>query len=253
MDTNEKQQLSPAERRRRMERRKQREKERRRKKRRKRILIGIGIAAAVALMVFIVWFVSNLVSGGADKRISAKGDTFVIALDPGHGGEDLGMNGAGAYEKEIDFQICSKLKIMLESQGYQVVLTREDDSRVSKEDRVSAANDSQADLLVSVHCGYSEEDASLSGALSSYKSKSKESKALAENIQEQLVSESGVTDGGVHKQDFTILESAQMPAVLVEVGYLSNDAEAVNLTEDVYQNDLAKGIAKGIILSLNRE
>ena len=128
MDTNEKQQLSPAERRRRMERRKQREKERRRKKRRKRILIGIGIAAAVALMVFIVWFVSNLVSGGADKRISAKGDTFVIALDPGHGGEDLGMNGAGAYEKEIDFQICSKLKIMLESQGYQVVLTREDDS-----------------------------------------------------------------------------------------------------------------------------
>lgn len=251
MDTNEKQHLTPAERRRRMEMKKRRQKERQRRRRRKKILIGAGITAGVLLAALIIFLVVRGFGGSPD--ISAKGDTFVIALDPGHGGEDTGMSSGEAVEKDIDLKICSKLKIMLESQGYQVVMTREDDTRLSKEERTTLANESGADLLVSVHCNYSESDGSISGASASFQEGNKQSRALAENILDSLTEESGAADGGTRAGDFTILNDADMPAVLVEAGYLSNDTESVNLADDVYQNDVAKGIAFGIISSLARD
>ena len=251
MDTNEKQHLTPAQRRRKMEMKKRRQKELQRRKRRKKILIGAAIAVCVVILAFSIYQVIRLVGLGSSD-ISAKGETFVIALDPGHGGEDTGMSSGEAVEKEIDLKICSKLKIMLESQGYQVVLTREDDSRLSKEERVSAANESGADLLVSVHSNYSENDGSLSGAVSCYQEGDRKSRTLAENIQAQLIEETGAADGGYLAGDYTILNDTEMPAVLIQPGYLSNADEAASLADDSYQNDTAKGIAYGIIASLDR-
>ena len=250
MDTKDKQQLTPEQRRRRMELRKRKQRELQRRRRKKRILIGTGIAAGVIILALIIFLIVKLTGGPA--TISAKGETFVIVLDPGHGGEDTGMTGVSASEKDIDLKICSKLKIMLESQGYQVVLTREDDTRLSKEERVALANESGADLLVSVHCNYSEDDTGLTGAASSYQDGSRQSEALAENIQSALTDESGAADKGTKAGNYTILNDAEMPAVLVEAGYLSNETEAANLADDVYQNDVAKGIARGIIASLSR-
>ncbi len=250
MSTNNRQQPTSEGRSRRMELRERRQRELQLRKKRKWILRGFGIAAGVFVLALGIFLVLRLAGG---TSISAKGETFVIALDPGHGGEDTGLTGAFALEKDIAFKICSKLTIMLESQGYEVVVTREEDTRISKEERAAFANESGADLLVSVHCNYSEDDASLLGATSSYQDGSRKSKALAENIQTALIAQSGAKDGGVKIGNYTILNDAEMPAVLIEVGYLSNDAEAENLADDVYQNDLAKGIAQGIIASLNRE
>ena len=140
MDTNEKQRLTPEQRRRKMEIKKRKQRELKRRKRKKKILIGVGIAAGVLVLALAIYLIITLLGGGSHE-IAAKGETFVIALDPGHGGEDTGMTNGEAVEKEIDLKICSKLKIMLESQGYQVVLTREDDTRLSKEERVSLANE----------------------------------------------------------------------------------------------------------------
>ena len=106
--------------------------------------------------------------GKSSATIPAQGSNYVIVLDPGHGGEDIGMSSAAIEEKEADLNICAKLKVMLESQGYQVVMTREDDSHVSKEERVAIANGSGADLLVSVHCNYAEDDSSVSGVRVNY-------------------------------------------------------------------------------------
>ena len=234
-----------------MELKKKRQKELQRRKRRKKILIGAGIAVCVVILAFSVFQVVNFIGSGSSK-ISAKGDTFVIALDPGHGGEDTGMSNGEAVEKEIDLKICSKLKIMLESQGYQVVMTRGDDTRLSKEERASLANASGADLLVSVHCNYAETDTELTGAVSCYQDGSKKSRTLAENIQERLTEESGAADGGCEAGDYTILNDTEMPAVLVQPGYLSNETEAAKLADDSYQNDVAKGIAYGILASLDR-
>lgn len=242
-------QMSPAERRRRMEAKKRRQKERARKKRiRMLILIGIG-AVAIAIIGLIIFGIVKLVSGGGSKEIASKSGTFVIAIDPGHGGEDIGRSNGEAVEKNVTMDICSKLETMLEGQGYQVIMIREDDSRMSKEDRVQKANESQADLLVSIHGGYSE-DSSASGAVSYYDKNDKQSKYLSEMIQEALVKESGASDGGSQEGEFGIVSDTEMPAVLVEVGYMSNDSDASSLTDDAYQNNIAKGIAKGIIKSL---
>ncbi len=63
--------------------------------------------------------------------------------------------------------------------------------------------------------------------------------------------ESGAVDGGTDEGRYNILSDTEMPGVLIEVGYMSNGEEAASLTDDAYQNDMAKGIAKGIILSLS--
>lgn len=251
MEHNErKKEMSPAERRRRMEAKKRRQEALKRKKR-KRLMLIIGmIVAALVIIGLVVFLITKLVSGGS-KTISSENGTFVIALDPGHGGEDVGMTGGGTAEKQVTLDICSKLKVMLESQGCQVVMLREDDTRLPKEERVQSANASGADLLVSVHCGYSE-DTSASGAISHYKKDSKQSAYLAKMIEDALVKESGASNGGTQEGDYSIVSNTDMPAVLVEVGYISNDAEAQSLGDDNYQNDIAKGIAKGIIMSLEK-
>ncbi len=249
METNDKErQLSPAERRRRMEARRER-RERERKKKRLRILMIAGAAALLVLIVVLVFFWMKK-SSGKGEHIEPKGDSYVIFLDPGHGGADVGLSGGDGLEKDITMDICSKLKIMLESQNYTVIMSREDDTRLSKEERVAAANASGADLLVSVHCSYSG-DSRVSGAVSHYKEESKASEFLCQNIQEALVKESGALDGGTDEGRYNILSDTEMPGVLIEVGYMSNGEEAASLTDDAYQNDMAKGIAKGIILSLS--
>ncbi len=244
------QEMSPAERRRRMEarRRRQREQERRRKKK-LMLLIGGGVAALVVVGL-IIFAVIKLVSGGS-ATIASKSGSFVIAIDPGHGGEDVGKSNGGTSEKQVTMDICEKLKVMLEGQGCQVLMLREDDTRISKEDRVQKANEAQADLLVSVHCGYSE-DSSSSGVVSYYKENSKQSANLAEMIETAVVKESGALDGGFQEGSYHIISDTEMPAVLIEVGYISNGDEAVSLADDSYQNDIAKGIAKGIIMSLEK-
>jgi len=252
METNEKKELTPEERQRRREARKKREAELKKKKQKRFMIIAGLVLAAAALIGLVLFVISRLVNSGP-AEISAQGSNFVIAIDPGHGGADTGMNNGETVEKNVTQDICSKLKIMLESQGYTVVMTREEDVRLSKEERVSAVNGSKADLLVSVHCCYNEEDSSVSGVISHYKNDSKESKYLAENIQAAILKENGAEDGGTKQGNYTIISETEVPSVLVEVGYLSNTQEATALAEDSYQNDTAKGIAKGIILSLNRE
>ncbi|MBC5659783.1 N-acetylmuramoyl-L-alanine amidase [Anaerosacchariphilus sp. NSJ-68] len=251
MDTNDKHELSPAERKRKMAARRRHQEELKRRKRRRALVIVLLVILAAALIAGIVFAVRKLTAGGS-AEIAAKGDTFVIAIDPGHGGEDIGMSNEVIEEKEVDLNICAKLKIMLESQGYQVVMTREDDTRVSKEDRVSTANTSGADLLVSVHCNYAEDDSAKTGVTVNYTDGDKESRTLAENIDSALVKETNATDNGISAGSYSITDDTEMPAVLVEVGYLSNAEESNSLAEDVYQNSVAKGIAKGVILSLKR-
>lgn len=213
------------------------------------ILIGGGILV-LAILGLIIFGIVRLVSGGGKaKEISAKGDTFVIAIDAGHGGEDIGQSNGDTVEKNVTFDIASKLKTMLEGQGCQVVMIREDDTRIAKEDRALKANESGADLLVSIHGGYSD-DTGASGAISYYKKGNAQSQYLAETVQKALVKESGAMDGGTLEGSFSIIADTQMPAILIEVGFLSNTEEAAKLFDDSYQNDLAKGIAKGIIMSL---
>ena len=241
--------LTPEERRRRAAIRKRKQQEMKRRKRQRMILSALVIAAIVVILILLGILIYKLLGSG-QKQVTASGDTYVIALDPGHGGTDIGVNSDTSYEKDIDLAVCEKLQIMLESQGYEVVMLRSDDSYLSKDERVVEANKSGADILVSVHCNYSDTDDTLSGVKTTYTKGDKAAKTLAANIVNNVAAQTAAENLGAETGEYTILEETDMTAVLVEVGYLSNSAEAANLDDDTYINSVAKGIAYGIIASL---
>jgi len=244
--------LTPSERRQREMRKRRMQKKKRQKAIRLAILIAIGILA-IAIIGGIIFAIVKLIGGSDDElkeaKISPAGSTYTIMLDAGHGGEDTGLAGESLVEKEVTEAIVSKLKVMFESLGYQVVLTHEEDIRMSKEERVNAVNGSAADLCVSVHLNYSD-DPSKAGIETYYNAESDESRYLGSMVQESAVIESGALNGGVYAGEFAIVKNVEIPAILVEVGYFSNAQDAASLTDDAYRNLMAKGIAKGVIRSL---
>lgn len=254
METNDKErQQDTAERRRRMEARRVRQlREKRRRK--KKIMLIVGAVIAAAALIAIIFFLTGKLGKGSKASskdaIRPQGANYVIAIDPGHGGKDTGVAGTAALEKEITAAICSKMRIMLEKQGYTVVVLREEDNYLSREERVAKANESSADLLVSVHCGYSETDSSLNGAAIYYLADDRSSEFLGTRIQEELMQESVSYQASLKEGGYSILTDTTMPAALVEVGYQSNSREAEQLADDVYQNQTAKGIVRGILMSL---
>lgn len=210
-------------------------------------IIVLGVAAFVGLLFWAARFAQN--KSVEKSRITAKGDTFTIMLDAGHGGADTGLTNELLIEKEITLSIVSKLKIMLESYGYNVVLTRKDDSRISKESRVEAVNASDADLCVSIHLNYSENE-SACGVETYYKEDSGEGLLVAETVIDSVLAETNTVSNGVYTGNFAILNDTKIPSVMVQVGYASSAEDSELLAEDVFRNDMAKGIAKGIIRSL---
>lgn len=182
-----------------------------------------------------------------------------VLLDAGHGGKDCGAIAAnGAYESDINYNITMQVKNILESKGYNVVLTRNGNSFVSLDDRQSFARSANADIVVAIH-NNSSTDKSLSGTEVYYYRGN--SLSLAKNIHSQLVtawqgaysdnpdmySKIVYRDGGVRFYPFRVNRIEECPSVLVECGYLSHITEAEYLCQSSVQDNLAQAIANGII------
>ena len=170
-----------------------------------------------------------------------------IVLDAGHGGWDPGKTGkTGVDEQELNLAIVKKLQAYLEQGGARVYVTRGDgmalgqskqeDMRVRKE----ITNESGADLLVSIHQN-AFPSSSAKGAQVFYHSQSEEGKALAQCIQESLRQRVDKENTRQIKanSDYYILRTTQIPAALVECGFLSNGAEEAKLNDDTYQEQMA--------------
>ncbi len=204
-----------------------------------------------------------------------------IVIDPGHGGKDPGAVSQARHEKQIVLSLSKILRDLLVKKGYNVRLTRETDVHIPIRKRTQFATDQKADLFISIHANgsthrkaagietyylalASDESARITamrenaGAEYNMKelealagrilkeSKSTESRRLAELIQAQLTSGKQVKNRGVKRAPMVILIDAKVPAVLVEVGFISNPTEGKKLTTKVYQRQLATSIAKGI-------
>jgi N-acetylmuramoyl-L-alanine amidase len=179
----------------------------------------------------------------------------VIALDAGHGGPDHGAIGvSGGAEKDYTLATVLILKEMLEKEGAEVVLTRHADylpgyKRLSDLERLAElirtrtdiANANNADVLVSVH-NDSNPDPAVTGTSTYYW----RSPILARTVQSHLVAALGSRDIGTIRHGFRILTRSKMPAVLVEIGFLSNTAEEKLLRSNWYQVKAAQGIMKGL-------
>lgn len=188
----------------------------------------------------------------------------VIYLDAGHGGYDPGAVYFGTSEKTLNLQMQTLVKSKLEAQGYTVVTTRTDDTFTDLLPRSEKANNSLSDLFVSLHFNAST-SSQASGIETYYYEYYKEypsrineifhndperlsrSSVLAEAIQAATTAKTGAKNNGVLRNTFAVLRETTAPAVLVELGYMSNASEFQNISNAIYQEKLAQGIVSGIL------
>lgn len=190
----------------------------------------------------------------------------VIVLDAGHGGFDGGAQSrSGISEKVLNLQVAKKLELILLRRGYMVVMTREgdyalqDDGKSGKpadlKARVKIAEANPDGIFVSIHMNKFAV-AKYCGSQVFFSKNSERSGVLAEKIQSSILEGLQPDNKRLSKpadRDIYLLEKLEMPAVIVECGFLSNPAEALMLTSDTYQASLAECIADGIDAFYNSE
>lgn len=175
----------------------------------------------------------------------------LIVLDAGHGGSDPGAQRAGVSEKDLTLQITNQLKKRLIQMGARVVMTRSDDTFISLEERVKITNENQPDLFVSIHINALESTSSIYGIETYYQTE--QSRPLAMAIHQQLVQGLGVPDRSVRKARFYVINHTPVPAILAEVGFISNPQERDNLGATDYQGKIADSVSAGIVQFLTEK
>ncbi len=187
----------------------------------------------------------------------------VIVIDPGHGGLDLGATRGKYIESDITLQISKKLAHNLSQAGAMVIMLRENESDLAgdeftgtigqhkREDmkrRVQKANQARADLYISIHTN-AVPNTVWSGAQTFYKPNHEESKIFATAVQEELVKTLGNTKRKAAPGGYFVLNHTKMPAILIEMGFISNPGEAALLADGKYQSKLAFAIFSGVAKS----
>lgn len=174
--------------------------------------------------------------------------TFLVVLDPGHGGSAPGAVYGGIMEKDLNLAVALKAKALLESQtDMEVLMTREDDKDVTLEARAALSNEKGADAFVSIHANALEDDSAFCGILTFYHGDSQKGEQLAASVQRGAAAETGGKDLGIREEDFAVIRLARAPACLVEMGFMTNAEELASLTEEAYQDKIAAGICAGIL------
>lgn len=175
-----------------------------------------------------------------------------IFIDPGHGGTNPGAVGNGVIEAEVNLAVSKLLAENLRNMGYDVMLyrTTNDENVISPiaadlRNRARMANDWGADYFVSIHTN-SSVNPQANGFETYVYRKGTTAEKLATSIQTSVINALGMKDNGVRQANFSVLRNSNMPAVLVELGYLSNPTEALNLNSSAWRAKIASAIAEGI-------
>ena len=209
-------------------------------------------------------------------------DQFLVVIDPGHGGRDPGAIGVrGGYEKTVNLLTSQLIAAKLRAKGVRVIMTRDSDQFIPLNERAAIGSRARADLFVSIHAD-SNGNSSTKGftmfvchTKSSYSDSSRASKIfrergldfatcralltqsrsqsqrLASLIRVQMGKATRSPDRGTRLGALRVLERSACPAVLVELGFLSNPAENLLLLRPAYQERLASAVAGGIIRCLD--
>lgn len=174
----------------------------------------------------------------------------LIVLDPGHGGNDEGAKSSTVMEKKITLTTAFLTKKHLEDLGYRVILTRSRDTYISLPGRANIANKNESDLFVSIHFNAAKNSAAKGIEVFYYnQEKSKRtqySRQLANNILYFLLDGTEAISRGVKKGNHHVTRETQMPAVMVEGGFITNPDERDHLKDRAYLDKIADGIAKGV-------
>ena len=173
---------------------------------------------------------------------------MLIALDAGHGGSDPGAVYNGRQEKDDNLRLALAVGDILKNRGVDVVYTRTNDIYETPFKKATDANEAGADYFVSFHRNSGENPNTASGAQTLIYSDGGEKERLARNIQNNLV-EQGFKDLGiVERPNLVVLKRTQMPAVLLETGFINNNADNAKFDEQF--NQIANAIADGILTTI---
>jgi N-acetylmuramoyl-L-alanine amidase len=216
-----------------------------------------------------------------EPPLPAKAGHFRVVLDAGHGGWDLGTVGRqGLLEKDLVLDVAQRLGKLLQGRlGADIVYTRKGDDYLPLEQRADLANQSQADMFVSVHANYSS-SATARGVETYYSNfyappathdtdnnpahlvraslspgelheRVEESRSLAANVQRALygtlaATNPGIRDRGTKDANFVVLKGTTMPSILTEISFVSSPADEKNLRSESYRQQIAEALYKGI-------
>jgi len=203
----------------------------------------------------------NLLNSNAKEKM--------IVIDIGHGGNDTGSIGNQGsseelYEKDVNLEIGLKVKELLDQAGARYIFTRESDVSVPLYDRPALANDSSADILVSIH-NNSFDTAKPEGTEVYYYSKVDEqgldegalygiySKDIAVLVQKEMVAILGTVDRGAKESEhLAILRRSSMPAIIIEGAFMSNPGDLEKIRTAEFKEKYAYALAKGLITAMNQ-
>ncbi len=208
----------------------------------------IAIAVIVLLAAAAVAYFGFL-RQPAGPSASTKGK-ILVALDAGHGGKDPGATSGDYTEKTVNLAVMKKVEALLASDPQvRVVKTRSIDILVPLEERIRIAQDNGATFYISIHVNsFSQSDASGVGTWIDLTRKEAEADAtyqLALKLVDAVVSATGARNRGIQKQD-SYLQRTAMPAVTLEIGFITNPTERALLFDPGYQDKVAAGIVAGI-------
>ena len=167
-----------------------------------------------------------------------------VVLDAGHGGSDYGAIREGINEKDITLDVTQRVANILKSKGYKVALTRKDDTFVSLQDRVTFSEDEAPEIFVSIHVNSAVATEPKGIETHYYHDYSNN---LAKIVHSHLAKDIDTKDRGLFKSKFYVINHTTVPAILVEMGFISNEEERNELVSDSRKNKTAKAIAEGII------
>jgi N-acetylmuramoyl-L-alanine amidase len=229
--------------------------------------------------------VAALAAKASDQRVPARTGKFRIVLDAGHGGWDLGTVGRqGLLEKDLVLDVTQRLGRLLQARlGSEVMFTRSGDTYLPLDQRADFANQTQADLFVSVHANYSSSAASrgvetyytnlfsapgarevekhddgssakftpVSLSTGGLHEKIEESRRLAASVQRSLyatlaASSPDIRNRGIKDSAFAVLTGTTMPAILTEISFVSSPTDERNLQSAAYRQQIAEALYKGI-------
>lgn len=186
------------------------------------------------------------------SNTAANGDLsgYNIVIDPGHGGHDPGAVGLhGVQEKDLIMRAINPIVSELEKAGANVILTRSDDRFVSLEDRVKISHSYNTDAFISIHLNTNPLTV-INGISTHYYNNN--SKSLAYTMQESLGSQLNLANRGVMYDGLYVLRNNNHPALLLELGFITNANDLSVIQSESYPADAAKGITNGLIRYFNQ-
>lgn len=187
------------------------------------------LLSATALMAF---------HPGDNKKIT-------VIIDAGHGGNDHGAKHELLTEKEITAQICDKIKALHTNENIEIVFTRTGDNAMTLAERADFINQIKPDIVVSIHVNYNKNSTTSGFEIYTPKAESatrEKSVAFATQLAEKLSENINAKNRGIKEAPFFILNKSEVPAMVVELGFLSNPSDREYLTAGTGQEKIAQSV-----------